>query len=609
MKSSAITKSGLESLIHSKNFRCFFQPIFDVHQSTAIGYEALVRSPFEPPTFNPAELFDKAFEFGLLAELEQCCRRIAIKQFVKLGLEGFLFLNASPLAIEQTKHKASSMPAMLRDYDFDPARIVIEITERYEATDENLLKTGLQRYRDLGFKIAIDDLGTGHSGLKQWSEVRPDIVKIDRYFISGCQHNIVKRELIRTIFELGKTTGVSVIAEGIENEDEYLLLRKLGMKYVQGYLLGKPQSEPETQLPKLLVEKPLQKDTTKPNAQFELSKLIQRIEPIFADISCKAVYSQFKAEPNLKSIAVVDDMQLPMGMVYRDELTDLLSSDYGHALYDKQPIAKVMRPVSLMVDEHSNLDDVSKFITDHSEFDLHPEFIVTTQGKYAGLASVRSILKMMTEEKIMHAQQANPLTMLPGNIVIERKVNQLISHKHDFQLAYFDLDNFKPFNDVYGYAAGDQVIKLVADVIVEYSNKHGNKHNQENFIGHVGGDDFVVVFQSGDALACCQEILLVFEKRIIQYFELEHVKQSGYFAVDRAGNYTLIPLLSLSCGIISPDIEVISSVHDVSVQASKAKKVAKEATRGEVITLRQGTNGQKPELGCINQANVAYLRN
>ena len=235
--------------------------------------------------------------------------------------------------------------------------------------------------------------------------------------------------------------------------------------------------------------------------------------------------------------------------------------------------------------KNSDLDNVSKFITDHSEFDLHPEFIVTACGKYSGLASVRSILKMMTEEKIMHAQQANPLTMLPGNIVIERKVNQLINHKQHFQLAYFDLDNFKPFNDVYGYAAGDQVIKLVADIIVEYSNKHSKKYHQDSFIGHVGGDDFVAVFQSGDAFACCQEILLVFEKRIIQYFELEHVKQSGYFAVDRAGNYSLIPLLSLSCGIVSPHIDSINSVHDVSLQASKAKKVAKEATRGEVVLL------------------------
>ena len=351
MKCSEITRSQLESLIQSNNFHCFFQPIFDVHQANAIGYEALIRSQYPAPTFNPAELFDKAFEYDLLAELEQCCRRIAIKRFVELALNGLLFLNASPLAIEQTKHKASTIPSILLDHGLEPQRIVIEITERYEATDENLLQTGLQRYRDLGFKIAIDDLGTGHSGLKQWAEIRPDIVKIDRYFISGCQHNIVKRELIRTIFELGKTTGVSVIAEGIENEDEYLFLRKLGMKYAQGYLLGRPQSEPVTTLPNLLIEKPSKGDSRLSGTQFELSKLVQRIEPISAEISCKAVYTQFKSDTSLKSIAVVDNAQIPIGMVYRDELTDLLSSDYGHALYDKQPIVKVMRPVSLMVDE------------------------------------------------------------------------------------------------------------------------------------------------------------------------------------------------------------------------------------------------------------------
>ncbi len=573
-----ISKATLEQLIDHQNFQCSFQPIFDVHLSKPIGYEALMRAPVTMFNCSPIEFFDTALAYGLLAELELCCRRIAIKRFVELKLEGLLFLNASPLAIEQNKHKASRVPDILLEYGLAPERIVIEITERYEARNETLLKDGLKRYRDLGFKIAIDDLGTGHSGLKQWSEVRPDIVKIDRYFISDCANNIVKRELIRTIFELGKATGVAIIAEGIENEEEYLTLRKLGMKYAQGYLLGRPETAPNMSLPKLLAEQAIKRSANLPIEQFELTKLLLDVSPISGDESCKSVYTLFKSDSRIKTLAVIDENELPIGMVYRDELNDLLSTDYGHALYDKQPVVKVMKPVSLAVDIASDIDEVSKLITDNTEFDQHPEFIVTSQSRYIGLANVRSILKMMTEEKIMHAQQANPLTMLPGNVVIEQKIGQLIKQKQAFHLAYFDLDNFKPFNDVYGYAAGDQVIKLVADAIRECC--------VNQFVGHVGGDDFVVLFKSADGESLCQQAIDVFKQRIQHYFEPEHLAQKGYFAKDREGNFKLIPLLSISCGVIYPDLESVNSVHDVSVLATRAKKMAKEAEPNRVCLLK-----------------------
>ena len=579
MKQPLVSKSELETLIENKEFRCNFQPIFDVRQSKAVGYEALIRCLETSPFNSPIELFDSAFEYGLLVELELCCRRIAIQKFTDLGLNGYLFLNVSPLAIEQTKHKPSAIPEILLEYGLAPERIVIEITERYEAQDHSLLKMGLKRYRDLGFKIAIDDLGTGYSGLKQWAEVRPDIVKIDRYFISECQHNIVKRELIRTIFELGKATDVSIITEGIETDEEYIFLRKLGMTYAQGYLLGRPVEHPNGVLPEELQILKLDGEAKENILQSELSEIIIDTPPLHANMACKEVHRLFKDRTNIHSFAIIDEKFSPIGMVYRDELSELLSSDYGHALYDKSPVSKVMKPVNLMVECTTSIDEASHFITDNSEFDHHSEFVVTQDGKYAGLVNVRSILKRMTEEKIKHAQQANPLTMLPGNIVIDQKVNQLIHQKQAFQLAYFDLDNFKPFNDIYGYAAGDQVIKLVADIVSENCGS--------NFVGHVGGDDFVVIFSGEDALPFCKQILDVFEKRIQNYFEPEHIASNGYTATDRNGELKFFPLLGLSCGVIFPEVDQINTVHDVAILASEAKKKAKKAGRGEVFALME----------------------
>ena len=577
MNKESISKSFIEDMIRSRDFCCFFQPIFDVHKTEAIGFEALVRSGDSAISFSPADLFEQAFKYNLLVDLELCCRDLAIEKFVALELSGLLFLNASPLALEQPSHNAIGFHSLLERYGLSPKNIVVEITEQYIANSPENLSASMQAYRELGFQIAIDDLGSGHSGLMKWVEIKPNIVKIDRYFISNCQNNMVKRELLRTIFDLGKNMDVSVIAEGIEHEEEFITLRKLGMKYAQGYLLGKPNKEPNRELPKVLKNTALQKVSKSEFSQFELAKLVLDVSPIFASESCKSVYHLFKESKQLKSLAVVNECSVPVGMIYRDELSDLLSSHYGHALYDKQPIAVLMKTAHLTVDIEYKLDDVSKFITNNQEFDLHPEFIITSNGKYIGLANVRSILKLMTEKKIMHAQQANPLTMLPGNIVIENNINERIKRKDAFELAYFDLDHFKPFNDVYGYAAGDQVIKLVAEILLE--NSLGN------FIGHVGGDDYVAIYPQGMATACCQKVLDVFNKRIKNYFELEHVAQQGYYAIDRNGQYQLIPLLGLSCGIIKPHVEHIHNIHDVSLMASKAKKYAKRTEQGKVFVL------------------------
>mgnify|MGYP005994397189 CR=1 FL=1 len=246
------SKRLLESLIVNHELNIVFQPIFNSSKNTIWGYEALTRLPEQHPISSPTVLFALAEKCGYLSQIELYCRKLAIQRFSELKLEGLLFLNVSPLTIAQKSHPHGETLNLLKQNGLTPEQVVIEVTEQYEAEDPSLLKESLEYYRNSGFSIAIDDLGTGHSGLKQWAEIQPDIVKIDRYFISGCPSNVVKRELLRTIFELGKTTGAAIIAEGIEEFEEYELLNSLGMVYAQGYLLAKPQAQPVRAFPELI---------------------------------------------------------------------------------------------------------------------------------------------------------------------------------------------------------------------------------------------------------------------------------------------------------------------------------------------------------------------
>lgn len=571
----------ISNVLQSHSLRTVFQPIFDVSKGKVMGYEALTRGPEGHSLLSPGKLFDVAESAGLLSELELLCRKLAIKRFAELNLQGYLFLNVSPHTIEQVNHPHGETINLVKQYNLDPNKIVIEVTEKFEAEDPSLLKESLEHYRRFGFRIAIDDLGTGHSGLRQWAELRPDIVKIDRYFISGCHDNIVKRELLRTIFELGRSTGVEIIAEGIESSDEYVVLSNLGMKFAQGFLLARPETVPLTEFPSQYVVNKQSSTSVTGNTElgdFEISNLVQSVPPVHTQISCLEVYKTFKKSSNLYSLAVVDEHENLIGIVYRDQLAELFSSDYGHALYDSKPIIKIMNEITFKVDIAASLDDVSAEITDNDEFDQRPDFVVVNGDKYLGLASVRSLLKRMTEEKVKHAQHANPLTMLPGNIVINERMNHLLAHNQAFQMAYFDLDFFKPFNDVYGYAAGDEIIKLVAEVLTQTCNGE--------FIGHVGGDDFVVIFAHQlNAREVGKLVMAEFDARVQNYFQPEHLKDKGYSAISRDGQVQFFPLLSISCGVIKPDLSNTQSHHDVALLAANAKKQAKALASGEVFYL------------------------
>lgn len=242
----------LKEIINNKTLTTVFQPIVDIHDKQVIGYEALTRGPKDSKYYFPDTLFQVATECGLLSELEILCRDIAIKKFVELQLPGKLFLNISPLVLLDKAHPQGETIKFVEQAGLNCQQIVIELSEKYPFHHTETLSQALEKYRQFGFDVAIDDLGAGYSGLKLWSQLRPNIVKIDRYFVENCHLDSFKRKFITAIFELAKSAQADVIVEGIESFQEFSLLRKLGMVYAQGYYVAKPTSEPLRSYPSWL---------------------------------------------------------------------------------------------------------------------------------------------------------------------------------------------------------------------------------------------------------------------------------------------------------------------------------------------------------------------
>lgn len=573
-------KKVLISIIQRQQLTAFFQPIYSTSNNELYGYEALIRGPSDSPLHNPQALFDAALEFGVLSELELVCRKISIARFVDLNLEGKLFLNVSPMVFLQEDHPQGKTLSYLAEHQLNPAQVVIELSEKYPIESPVILQKALMHYRNLGFQIAVDDLGAGYAGLKLWSEVKPDFVKIDRYFINQCHQDPIKREFIKSIINLGRSINAQVIAEGIETEDEFEQLQELGMCLFQGYLLARPEPYPSTELPAILQNNAQVQHFT---AHFEqkASSLLQFIPPLKSDELTKDVVEYLHRNPNVHSIPVIEGSK-PVGMILRDNLLELFSTPFGRSLNERKAIKETMMNSPVIVDANIQLDEVAQLVTSEHDEKLLWHFIITDKGKYVGIGSVRDLLRQITQQQLQHARYANPLTMLPGNVPIHREVDSLLQHKINFHFAYFDLNNFKPFNDIYGYAKGDKIIKLVAGLI----KKHARSHN---FVGHIGGDDFVTIFKGDDWQTTCERIISDFDVLITDFYDEKHLQAGGIEAKSRAGEWQFFPLLSLAIGVVAPDILLCHSHHDIAELASDAKKEAKKFSTSAIFVCRRGS--------------------
>ena len=182
------------------------------------------------------------------------------------------------------------------------------------------------------------------------------------------------------------------------------------------------------------------------------------------------------------------------------------------------------------------------------------------------LARVQMILRRTQE-----TMSANPLTGLPGNNIISKKIETVIAAGSSFAACYADLDHFKAYNDEYGFEAGDKVIKFLAEILVRTTQDLA----PEAFVGHIGGDDFLFLVALHSFEVCCQEVIQRFDARIAQFYRDEHVR-SGYLeSINRQGQRVRFPLMSLSIGVVTNGQRALGDAMQVSNRAAEMKKYAK----------------------------------
>ena len=579
-------RTHLLDIVQQARLTALLQPIVHMADGSILGYEGLIRGPSDSVLHSPLSLFKAARANGMEVEVEHLCRRVVIRRFAELGLPGKLFLNVSPECLLRRDARHGQTMQLVRELGIDPGRVIIELTENQPTYDYELMREAVCHYRDMGFEIAIDDLGEGFSSLRLWSELRPEYVKVDMHFIQGINHDPVKLQFVRSIQEIAERSGTRVIAEGIETEAELLVLRDLGVGFGQGYHLGRPSAAPAVRIG-AEVAKALRGNAISIYPQnkhldkhMSIHKLLRPVQAYPPSLSNNELYDIFMADSTLQVVPIVDDGK-PLGLVSRYMMIDHFARPYQRELYGKRPCTAFMDAKAIVADKNVSLQELGVSMANGDAHHLANGFIVTEDGRYLGMGTGHDLMREITQLQITAARYANPLTQLPGNVPINEHIERLQESGATFWACYCDLDHFKPYNDVYGYRKGDDIIQLVGNMLAAHLDP------DRDFLGHIGGDDFMILFQSADWESRCANVLAQFEHSVSAHYSEEDRARGGFFSEDRQGKAVFFPLMSLSLGVIRVAPGRFASHHDIASAATAAKAHAKKSAGNSLFLDRR----------------------
>jgi EAL domain-containing protein (putative c-di-GMP-specific phosphodiesterase class I) len=226
----------LQGVLAGGQLNIVYQPVCDVARQTVIGYEALARFTAEPVR-TPDRWFDEAHQVGLGDRLEMLAIHKALDALPQIPADTYLALNVSPQTILSGALEAGLAQAPLE-------RLVLELTEHSSISDYGTISEKLSCLRKGGMRLAVDDAGSGYASFRHILKLKPDVIKLDQSLIRDIDHDPGSRALAVALIAFARQTGSSVVAEGVETEDELATLRALGVDMAQGYLLGRPGKLP-----------------------------------------------------------------------------------------------------------------------------------------------------------------------------------------------------------------------------------------------------------------------------------------------------------------------------------------------------------------------------
>jgi diguanylate cyclase (GGDEF)-like protein len=225
------------------------------------------------------------------------------------------------------------------------------------------------------------------------------------------------------------------------------------------------------------------------------------------------------------------------------------------------------------------------------DFDFDPR--ISEGDEFGDLAQGLSLMAARLKDLEQHSLDASPLTRLPGNIAIERALNRKLQSGEHFAFCYADLDNLKAYNDCYGYLQASEVIKLTGQILSETVSQHGHG---DDFVGHVGGDDFVMIVDQKNAESYCQSIIDQFSSMIVQHYSKEDLAAGSIQSIDRYGAQRNFPIMTISIAVLICGHGEYETATDIAKVAAEIKDHVKDIPGSNYLVNRRRVEGTETRM-------------
>ncbi|MGI9014926.1 MAG: bifunctional diguanylate cyclase/phosphodiesterase [Phycisphaerales bacterium] len=552
------SRQRLQCLIDNELIRIVFQPIVDLQTGEISGYEALTRPLPESGFPHPGALFGDAEKHGLVWELEAVARRKAYERAAEARDATLIFMNNSP-EVFYAPEFGPWMHQILRDLpNLDPTRIVLEVTERMQE-DEGMDEGAAARIaelRNLGFSIAIDDVGAGTNGLNRIMSMRPDWLKLDIELITNIDTDAFKHNMLRFFVSFARMSSIRLVAEGIERDAELTALINLGVSHGQGYYLGMPNRE-------------------RSQIDCDVSDRIREIAHMadarrFSDPRSVAIGTLATAAPSFEREERLGDIRSRLallgvsdGLIVLDGhryLGWIANSDIEYAIaagLDEQTLGTLPRSEVELVGEDMRLQDVFGLVAARPDDSiLTPIILRKTDGSYRTL-TLRQLLIDAGSTDWM-ASRVAPLTGLPNRVVADFWLTNCIRSGDPAHVALLDVRQFEAYNLAFGYDMGDAILRRLVGVL----SAELRTADDSEFLAHIGEDRFLLTMRK-DPIASLINILERFDEARAEFFAPETLQRGTYTSCDARGNPRELPLTVLQASVLYSPMLVASSPAEI----------------------------------------------
>jgi diguanylate cyclase (GGDEF)-like protein len=636
-------ETGLTRAMDSREFFLCYQPKMAINgKDTIIGMEALVR--WQRPglgIISPDKFIPVAEENGMIVRLGTWVLREACRQnraWQDAGLPKLrVAVNLSAYQLRDTAF-VELVTEILAETGLDPNYLELELTESALMDDGGSTVCKLLRLKEMGISISIDDFGTGYSSLSYLKHLPIDTIKVDRSFVRDIVNDPDDAAIVDAIVAMAHSLKLNVIAEGVETVEQLEFLRQRKCQQVQGYYFSRPleprqfeafitqgssvadMSVSTTDVSSVsmvieapsCVKTPLQTDsddtTTSATGRAEdIGDISIKVLPANPGDNLAAVLKRFQCDPALLVLPVVAEGRA-VGIINRSTFLEehvIGMNGFGYHINHSRKMRDLMAPIMLTLETDISIRNAAQVIQSQ-ELDVRVDNIcVTRSGTYHGVVDVNRFISAITDINLTLAKGANPLTGLPGNESIQREINERLRKGECFDIAYIDIDNFKPFNDYYGFQRGDVVIKAIGEIISGVTRSVGTRFSC--FCGHIGGDDFIIITGAHHAEYISSQVIKTLEDHLPAFHGEKDYSAGRYSAVNRKGEEETFGLLSLSIGIVNTRLTPVTSYAQLASISTEVKKAAKKLP-GSSVVINRRTNENTEQLctdSCYNEAYVS----